>query len=149
MVAYAPDTNSISLSCVKNGDGAIISFFNDPIGSITTAVGSINITATGTTYDTASDYRLKDNAIPMTGSWSKVKSLKPVNYTWKVNGDQGEGFIAHELQEVVPSAVTGQKDAIDSDGNPKYQSIDYSRIVPILTAALQEALARIEALEAK
>ena len=76
MVAYAVDTSSISLSCVKNGNGAIVAFYNDPIGSLTPAVGSINITATGTTYDTASDYRLKDNATLMLLPLTKSLSLK-------------------------------------------------------------------------
>jgi hypothetical protein len=115
----------------------------------TTNTGRITTDGTNTTYSTSSDYRLKENIVPMTGAVQKVKALKPVSYKWKSTGKQGQGFIAHELQEVVPDAVVGDKDAIDEKGKPSYQSIDTSFLVATLTAALQEALARIEALEAK
>jgi hypothetical protein len=78
-----------------------------------------------------------------------VLALKPVNFAWKADGSRVDGFIAHEAQDVVPEAVTGEKDAVDADGNPEYQGIDQSKLVPLLTAALQEALKRIEALEAQ
>lgn len=114
-----------------------------------TQVGSITVNTTNTAYNTSSDYRLKDNIQPMVGAVAKVKALKPVTYTWKVNGSAGQGFIAHELQEVAPDAVTGSKDAVNAKGEPVYQGIDVSFLVATLTSALQEALARIEALEAK
>lgn len=113
------------------------------------AVGGINVTSTTTSYSTSSDYRLKTNVQPMTDAVAKVKALKPVTYTWKKDGSAGQGFIAHELQAVFPDAVTGEKDAVDANGTPKYQGVDTSFLVGALTAALQEALARIEALEAK
>ena len=85
-----------------------------------------------------------------------VAQLNPVTYTWKTDGSDGQGFIAHELQAVVPDCVTGEKDAVDADGNPVYQGIDTSFLVATLTAAIQEQqaiitmlTARIEALEAK
>jgi hypothetical protein len=115
-----------------------------------TEVGSIaTTTGTSTAYNTTSDYRLKEDAQPMVGASDRLMALKPVNFAWKVDGSRVDGFLAHEAQEVVPEAVTGEKDAVDKDGKPKYQGIDQSKIVPLLTAALQEALKRIEALEAQ
>jgi len=121
-----------------------------------TKIGSI--TQSGTTavaYNTSSDYRLKNSIAPMTGALAKVALLKPCTYRWNADDSDGEGFIAHELAEVCPNAVTGEKDAVDADGNPKYQGIDTSFLVATLTAAIQEQqaiitslTARIEALEA-
>jgi hypothetical protein len=104
---------------------------------------------TGVSYQTSSDYRLKENVQPMVGALAKVAALKPVTYKWKSDGSDGEGFIAHELQEVCPSAVSGEKDAVNADGNPVYQGIDTSFLVATLTAGLQEAVAMIEELKAK
>ncbi len=103
-----------------------------------TPVGSITSTGSSTSYNTSSDYRLKENIAPMTGALATVQALKPVTYTWKVDGSDGQGFIAHELQEVVPDCVTGEKDAVDAEGNPQYQGIDVSFLVATLTAAIQE-----------
>jgi hypothetical protein len=111
-----------------------------------TEVGYIYSTATATTYGTSSDYRLKENVQPMQGALATVAQLKPVTYTWKADGSTGQGFIAHELQEVVPDCVTGEKDAVDEDGNPKYQGIDTSFLVATLTAAIQEQQAIITSL---
>jgi len=96
-------------------------------------------------FSVISDYRLKENVAPMTGALAKVALLKPCTYTWKINGSDGEGFIAHELAEVVPQCVTGEKDAVDSKGNPVYQGIDTSFLVATLTAAIQELNAKVEA----
>jgi len=117
----------------------------------------INAGGTGVTYSTSSDYRLKENITLMTGALAKVAQLKPVTYTWKINGSHGQGFIAHELAEVVPDCVTGEKDAvatyIDEDGNeatrPAYQGIDTSFLVATLTAAIQEQQALITSLTAR
>ena len=113
-----------------------------------TRVGYISSTGTTTTYATSSDYRLKENIQPMTGALAKVAALKPCTYNWKADGSDGEGFIAHELAEVCPQAVTGEKDAVDADGNPVYQGIDTSFLVATLTAAIQEQQAIIESLKA-
>jgi hypothetical protein len=110
--------------------------------------GYIETTSTNVIYSTTSDYRLKNTIAPMTGALDKVALLKPVTYKWNEDGSDGQGFIAHELAEVMPDCVTGTKDAVDENGNPKYQGIDTSFLVATLTAALQEALARIESLEA-
>ena len=101
-------------------------------------VGSISSNGTTTSYNTSSDYRLKENIAPMTGALATVTQLKPVTYKWKSDGSDGQGFIAHELQEVVPDCVTGEKDAVDADGNPVYQGVDTSFLVATLTAAIQE-----------
>jgi hypothetical protein len=119
-------------------------------------VGFISTDGTNTTYSTSSDYRLKNTIAPMTGALAKVALLKPCTYKWNADGSDGQGFIAHELAEVVPQCVTGEKDAVNEDGNPQYQGIDTSFLVATLTAALQEAHGliknletRISALEAK
>jgi hypothetical protein len=103
-----------------------------------TEVGFVSTTNTSTAYNTSSDYRLKENIAPMTGALANVARLKPVTYKWKSTGSDGEGFIAHELAEVCPHAVTNEKDAVDENGNPKYQAIDTSFLVATLTAAIQE-----------
>jgi len=114
-----------------------------------TNVGSIATNGTSTAFNTSSDYRLKENVTPMTTGLATVGALKPVNYEWISDNSQGEGFIAHELQEVIPHAVTGVKDAIDDDGKPIYQGVDYSKIVVHLVAAIQELSAKNDALEAR
>jgi hypothetical protein len=100
--------------------------------------GTITIDASNTTYATSSDYRLKHDIQPMTGALAKVAQLKPVTYKWNADDSESQGFIAHELQEVVPECVTGEKDAVDAEGNPQYQGIDTSFLSATLTAALQE-----------
>jgi hypothetical protein len=116
-----------------------------------TKIGSI--TQNGTTavaYNTTSDYRLKENVAPLQGALARVKALKPCTYTWKSAPDEiGEGFIAHELAEVCPQAVTGEKDAVNEDGSIKPQSIDTSFLVATLTAAIQELKAEVDALKAQ
>jgi len=124
-----------------NVNGAVALFYKD-----TTEVGNISVTGSATAYNTSSDYRLKENIVPMTGALAKVVQLKPVTYKWKVDGSDGQGFIAHELAEVVPDCVTGEKDAVDKDGKPAYQGVDTSFLVATLTAAIQEQQALIESL---
>jgi hypothetical protein len=115
-----------------------------------TDCGSIDVNATANTtaYTTSSDYRLKQNVQPLQNTVARLKSLKPCSWEWiNAPGVMGEGFIAHEAQAVVPESVTGAKDEVDADGKPIYQGIDQSKLVPLLTAALQEAMERIEQLE--
>jgi hypothetical protein len=129
-----------------------------------TAGGSItlNTSTLATAFNTSSDYRLKEDWVAVADASTRVNALKPVNFAWKATGDRVDGFLAHELAEVVPEAVTGEKDAVelvdikDEDGNvtgqeerPVYQGIDQSKLVPLLTAALQEALAKIDDLTAR
>jgi hypothetical protein len=119
-------------------------------------VGSIVVNSTNVAFNTTSDYRLKENVQPLTGALARVALLKPCTYIWKSNGEAAEGFIAHELQEVIPQAVSGVKDALDEERKIKPQGVDTSVLVATLTAAIQElstaldsANARIAALEAK
>jgi hypothetical protein len=117
-----------------NDNGIIQEFFRGAGNQ----VGNINAGTSTVTYNTSSDYRLKQDIAPMTGALAKVTQLKPVTYKWKVDGAEGQGFIAHELQAIVPDCITGEKDAVDKDGKPEYQGIDTSFLVATLTAAIQE-----------
>jgi hypothetical protein len=126
------------------GTGAFINFYYTGSG-----VGSISTNGSSTAYNTSSDYRLKENIAPMTDALSVVAQLRPCTYTWKSTGEAGQGFIAHELQAVVPDAVHGEKDAVNKDGSIKPQGIDTSFLVATLTAAIQELNERLEALEPK
>ena len=142
-------------------------------------VGSISVSGASTSFNTSSDYRLKTDLQPMTGASARIQSLNPVNFEWIAAGTRTDGFLAHEAQEVVPEAVVGNKDAMrdepyevtpaveatyDDDGNeltaavkavmgtrsvPDHQSIDQSKLVPLLTAALQEALTEIASLKTR
>jgi hypothetical protein len=127
-----------------SSDGGIAEFARSG-----TIVGSISVTTTATAYNTSSDYRLKNTIAPMTGALAKVALLKPCTYKWNADGSDGEGFIAHELAEVVPQCVTGEKDAVDAEGKPQYQGIDTSFLVATLTAAIQEQQAIINSLKAR
>ena len=142
----------------SNGNGFGIPLINSA-GSI---VGSIIMGASTTTFNTSSDYRLKHDIQPMSGALAKVAQLKPVTYKWNSDDSQSQGFIAHELQEIVPECVTGEKDAVEivevkdengevigTEERPVYQGIDTSFLVATLTAALQEAVAEINALKAR
>jgi hypothetical protein len=111
--------------------------------------GSISTNGSSISYNTSSDYRLKNTIAPMTGALQKVALLKPCTYKWNADGADGQGFIAHELAEVVPDCVQGEKDAVDAEGNPQYQGIDTSFLVATLTAAIQEQQAIITALTAR
>ena len=115
-----------------------------------TSIGSITQNGTtATAYNTTSDYRLKESVKPLFGGLDRVNALKPSVYTWKSDGSNGEGFLAHELAEVVPIAVTGQKDAVNDDGSINPQGVDLSKVVPILVAAIQELSAKVKSLEDK
>jgi hypothetical protein len=113
-------------------------------------VGTITYTDTTTAYNTSSDYRLKENIVPLTGAADRLNQLQVHRFNFIADPDTTvDGFIAHEAQAVVPECVTGTKDEVDDEGNPVYQGIDQSKLVPLLTAALQEAIGRIETLEAE
>jgi len=114
-----------------------------------TQVGSISVTASATSYNTSSDYRLKENVVSLTGAADRLKQIPVHRFNFIADPDTTvDGFLAHEAQAVVPECVTGTKDEVDADGNPVYQGIDQSKLVPLITAALQEALAEIESLKA-
>ena len=130
MCTQVPSTSSFGHILFRNPNGLF---------------GQINTSGTSTAYNTSSDYRLKEDITPMTGALAKVALLKPCTYKWKVDGSDGQGFIAHELAEVEAGCVTGEKDAVDADGNPQYQGIDTSFLVATLAAAIQEQQALIAA----
>ena len=167
---FAPDSGGGSFLSIKDSTNARTAFeFHNPNGTI----GSITTSGSATSYNTSSDYRLKTDAQPMTGASARVLALNPVNFKWIADGTRVDGFLAHEAQAVVPEAVTGTKDGmmdeeyevtpavLDDDGNetksavmgtrsvPDYQGIDQSKIVPLLTAALQDALTEITALKTR
>ena len=146
VMAFASGSNGFSAVCTDNTTNASFAQF------YANAAFCGNITRVGTTsavfYGSASDYRLKENVTPMTGALVKVLALKPVTYNWK-SGGSSEGFIAHELAEICANAVNGEKDAINEDGSINPQSIDQSKLVATLTAAIQEQQTLIEALTAR
>jgi hypothetical protein len=163
---------AVRMDAVGTGSGGVLQIVNG-YGQ----VGSISVSGASTSFNTSSDYRLKTDLQPMTGASARIQSLNPVNFEWIAAGTRTDGFLAHEAQEVVPEAVVGNKDAMrdepyevtpaveatyDDDGNeltaavkavmgtrsvPDYQGIDQSKLVPLLVASLQEAIARIEVLE--
>jgi len=140
--------NAIDIANAANFGFRPFRFFVNGIGG--TEVGSISCSTTATSYVTSSDYRLKENVIPVTDGITRLQKLKPSRFNFIADPAKTvDGFIAHEAAEVVPECVTGEKDAIDADGNPVYQGIDQSKLVPLLTAALQEAVAKIKSLEAR
>ena len=132
-----PDTNGTTNAAIfQNSSGA--------------NAGFIQYTATTTTYATSSDYRMKENVVALSGATDRLKQLNPSRFNFIEDANTTvDGFLAHEVQAVVPEAVTGTKDAVDEDGNPDYQGIDQSKLVPLLVATIQELEARIAALESK
>jgi hypothetical protein len=129
-----------------NGTRNAISF-----GYNSSGVGAIVTGTSNTSYNTSSDYRLKDNPLPLTGSGAFIDALKPKTWTWKVDGKAGVGFIAHEAQEVAPQSVHGEKDAVDADNKPIIQSMEYgsAEFIANMVAELQDLRKRVAALEAK
>jgi hypothetical protein len=149
---------TVGLLTQNNGTSTGMVIFTDSTGTRLSSynfsgseVGYITTNGSTCTLNNFSDYRLKENVLAFTGAAIRVKQLKPKTFTWIKNPSVGvaEGFLAHELQEVVPNAVHGAKDAVDENNQPEYQGVDTTALIPLLTAALQEALSRIEALEAK
>ena len=112
------------------------------------AVGSINTSGSSTGFNTSSDYRLKENVVTDWDATTRLKQLKPSRFNFKTDKDTTvDGFLAHEVSSIVPEAITGEKDAVDKEGNPEYQGIDQSKLVPLLVKTIQELEARITALE--
>jgi hypothetical protein len=113
-------------------------------------VGSITTTSSATAFNISSDYRLKENVVPLAGAADRLAQIPVHRFNFIADPDKTvDGFIAHEVQAFVPEAVTGEKDAVDKDGKPVHQGIDQSKLVPLLTAALQEALTEIADLKAR
>lgn len=139
-------TSAVPILAARSGDGNVMRFYRSG-----TQVGSINLTSGATAYVTSSDYRLKTNLEQISNGIDRIKQLPVYRFNWIAdqNASKVDGFVAHEVKEIVPEAITGDKDAVDADGKPIYQGIDQSKIVPLLTAALKEAIAKIETLESK
>tara|TARA_R110002012_G_scaffold229566_1_gene402228 strand:+ start:26 stop:1246 length:1221 start_codon:yes stop_codon:yes gene_type:complete len=117
-----------------------------------TAVGGIDANSSSVDFNTSSDYRLKENVTTSWDATTRLKQLKPVRFSWKVDSKSEadtDGFLAHEVSSVVPEATSGEKDAVDADGNPKHQGIDHSKLVALLVKTVQELEARIATLESK
>jgi hypothetical protein len=118
--------------------------------STATFAGHIVTTGTSVSYETSSDYRLKENVNYEFDALTRVKELKPARFNFIVDADKTvDGFLAHEVSDIVPEAITGEKDAVDDEGSPEYQGIDQSKLVPLLTKAIQEQQTLIETLQAK
>jgi len=158
-VLAGANTDAVNIKHTQNGNNTfnlwqtgttscnMIAFYK---GDTQTNRGLITVTTSGTTYNSVSDYRLKENIVPLENGLDRVLQLKPSKFNWIETGDETEGFIAHELQEYFPDAVTGEKDAVySSTGNIKPQSVDYGRITPLLVKAIQELEARVKELENK
>jgi len=144
-------TNTI-VGVQTGATSAIVNFaqFFDANGTSCGGI-AVNATTNTTNYVSTSDYRLKENIVDITGAIARFNNLAPKRFNFIGDGTQTtlDGFIAHEVQSVVPEAVVGDHNEVDADGNPVYQGIDQSKLVPLLTAALQEAIAKIETLETK
>ena len=120
--------------------------FHNPNGS----VGSISTSGSGTNFNTSSDYRLKENVNYDFDATTRLKQLKPARFNFITDADTTvDGFLAHEVQSIVPEAISGEKDAVKEDGTPEYQGIDQSKLVPLLVKTIKELEARITELENK
>jgi hypothetical protein len=140
----------INCEVAGTANSTLVGFFN-----ANGFVGGINTSGSSTAYNTSSDYRLKENVVEMTSALDRVNQLQPKRFNFIADADTTvDGFLAHEVQDIVPEAISGEKDAVDGQGNPEYQGIDQSKLVPLLVKAIQEQQAiiddlktRIEALE--
>ena len=142
---FISKTDNFPLMLNRNGSGNITQYRRNGL-----VKGQVDVNASRVAYQTTSDYRLKENVATLSNGITRLKDLKPCRFNFKDDaGNTVDGFLAHELQVVVPEAVSGTKDAVDSENNPDYQGADNSFIVPLLTAALQEAVGKIETLETK
>ena len=152
-----------TLQISRNSNDSVIVQFRAGDSGNATQIGHIDKSGSGVTYNSDSDYRKKENDVVISDGITKLKQLRPFRFNYKENPDKTfDGFFAHEVHPVVPEIVTGTKDAVvtqdDIDNgdyqqsekdDPKYQSMDYGRLTPLLTAALQEAITKIETLETK
>ena len=122
-------------------------------------VGDIRVSGSATDFDTSSDYRLKENVTYDWDATTRLKQLKPARFNWIADETNTlvDGFLAHEVSDIVPNAINGEKDAVytaqdeanglGKEGEPNMQGIDHSKLVPLLVKTIQELEARIETLE--
>jgi hypothetical protein len=134
--------------CIETDRNSTTAYYPMLFYKNTSLVGSIYASGSSVAYNTSSDYRLKENVVGITGATTRLKQLNPVRFNFIADADTTvDGFLAHEVQTVVPEAITGTHNEVDDDGNPVYQGIDQSKLVPLLVATIQELEARIAALE--
>jgi hypothetical protein len=138
-----PNTQGLHLN--ETTSSSSVNFIYLTKGSGPTNVGAAYYNGSSVAWQTTSDYRLKENIVPLTNALDVVKNLKPKTSRWKESQAEDTGFIAHELQELFPQAVSGQKDEVDERGNPRYQGVDVSFLVATLTAAIQELKVIVDA----
>ena len=149
LAAVTNDTTNgyTALGVARQGsDGSVIECWRGA-----SIVGQVQVSPSGTTYGTISDYRLKNDPQPLTGSGAFIDALQPKTWIWAADGATGVGFIAHEVAAVSPRSVSGQKDAVNEDGSPKYQGMEYgsAEFIANIVAELKSLRARVAALEAK
>ena len=145
-------TAAVNINMMGNNDFACnqFTFYHKPLSTSQNVVGTITTFSSSTQYNTTSDYRLKENIIPLSDSITRLKQLKPSRFNFIEDPERTmDGFLAHEVQNIVPEAVNGEKDAIDENGNELHQGIDQAKLVPLLVAAIQELEARVKELENK
>jgi hypothetical protein len=147
---YTSNASGDSGIVIKHRDATGITNVNAQlfVNNAGSAVGSIKMNSSSTSYNTSSDHRLKENVVELTGATDRLKQLKPSRFNFIADADTTvDGFLAHEVQSVVPEAIHGTHNEVDGDGNPVYQGIDQSKLVPLLVATIKELEARITALE--
>ncbi len=143
-------TAAVNINMMGNNDFACnqFTFYHKPLSTSQNVVGTIATFSSSTQYNTTSDYRLKENIIPLSDSITRLKQLKPSRFNFIEDPERTmDGFLAHEVQDIVPEAVNGEKDAVDENGNEVHQGIDQAKLVPLLVAAVQELEARVKELE--
>ena len=147
--AFSSAASTAQINCINNstaGTNRNIDFFH---GTSTTRVGSVQTNSSETAFNTSSDYRLKENEVEISDGITRIKTLKPYRFNFKIDPTRTvDGFFAHEVTSAVPEAISGEKDAVDSNGDIEPQSIDQSKLVPLLVAAVKELITKVETLEA-
>ena len=157
-VEYSTASSNVGAAIISNPNASASRAMTVNIGANATliafdksfaAVGSITTNGSSVAYNTSSDYRLKENVDYTWDATTRLKQLKPARFNFKSDETNTlvDGFLAHEVSSIVPEAITGEKDAVDSEGNPEYQGIDQSKLVPLLVKTIQDLEARITALE--
>jgi hypothetical protein len=139
---------------IMNNTNASESTYTIDLRQAGTDSGRIRVTASAVEYQTSSDYRLKENVDYNWDATTRLKQLKPARFNW-IKDDTDtliDGFLAHEVSDIVPESISGEKDELypqghEKAGEPRYQGIDQSKLVPLLVKTVQELEARIEALE--
>ena len=141
---HAANNSELRCGTTGTGNSTQIRFYNN-----NGEVGAIRTNGSATVYHTSSDYRRKENAVAISDGITRLKTLKPYRFNFKADSSTIlDGFFAHEVSPVVPEAISGTKDEVDSNGNPVYQGIDQSKLVPLLVAAVKELITKVETLEA-